>query len=174
MKPKNPNNISSWKFQLTDPNGEVISIPLTGTFNTRRLLHTAVMSHILIYDEATKGGYTKKAREEADLYKVDLSTYMLMVIDHQMCLTNRAIDCWNDGLGDKIHEAMGKVDGYIKHVPLVVRKHVETAIQKITPSRSKTLGGCSSCGGSRVFHPYENPLGRAGTVNRWTKRGGKK
>jgi hypothetical protein len=169
VRPKNPNNVSSWKFQLTDPSGILLTIPNIGTFNTKAQLHAAVMSHIRVFDEVTKGGYTKLIREEADKWKETLDQYMGRVIDHQLCVTNRAVDCWNEGLGDQIHEVMGKVDGYVKKTPEVVRKKVEAAIQRITPSRSKSFGGCSACGGSRVFHPYENPLGRAGTVNRWTK-----
>jgi len=129
------------------------------------------MSHIRVFDEVTKGKYTKLIREEAAKYNETMEVYMLRVIDHQMCLTNKAIDCWK-GVGDVVHNVLGKVDGYVKHTPMVVRKKVEAAIQRITPSRSKSFGGCSACGGSRVFHPYENPLGRAGTLNR--KLGGKK
>lgn len=170
MRPKNPNQVSNWKFQLTDPSGVVLTIPNVGSYNTRRLLHIAVLSHIRIFDEVTKGKYTKKTREEAEKWGEDFETYMLRVIDHQLCLTNRAVQCWSDGLGDAIHEQMGKIDGYVKHVPLVIRRKVETAIQKITPSKSKTLKACATCGGTKVFQPYENNLGRAGTLNRWTKK----
>ena len=170
MRPKNPNNVSSWRFNLVDPEGIELSIPNIGTYNTRELLFNAVMSYVRVYDEVTKGGYTKKAREEAEKWGVSFEVYMRKVIDHQMCLTNRAIDCWSDGLGDDLHKALGKVDGYVKRTPAIVRKTVQAAIQKLTPSKSATFGGCSSCGGSRVFRPYENNLGRAGRMNNLFKK----
>jgi len=105
--------------------------------------------------------------------KLDISPgkYIMAAIEHQICL--RESDpkqmCWNGGIGDKIHTLAGDIDRAIAKAPSIISKvgiaAVKAATLVTTGKAHRKLGTCSTCGGTRVFSPNANNLGRAGTLN---------
>lgn len=170
MRVANPNQVTNWRFFLIDPNGEEVIIPPEGGHSTKDKLVRQVMSYIGMYDNITSREYSKEQRALALEAGKSFEEYISKLVEHQVCIRNKSVKCFNDGVGDKIHEAMGKVDGYIEKAPLPVRKIIERMVASVTPSRSKTLGGCGGCGGTRVMSPNRNNLGRAGRLNRLFNR----
>lgn len=171
MTLKEPAKFSNWSFIVEDPEGKEIEIPSGGRYaNTLSQLTAAVLQHIAAYDGATNGEYSKNQRELADKEGVTFDKYIQMLIQHQICLRYKgSVPCWT-GLGDKIHLALSAVDGFVAKTPEVVRQRMERAIKVMTPSKSKTLGGCSACGGTRKMDPNANNLGRAGFLNRMMRK----
>ena len=151
---------------MEDMGGETVQVPPSGGVNTINALLTMVLSYIQTYDNHTAGEYSKQQRIYAEEYGLSFDAYILKLIEHQFCIRNKATTpCWSDGVGDSIHNALTKVDGWIEHTPEVVQQKVQAAIAFLTPSKSKTFGGCSVCGGSKVMSRSTNNLGRAGTLN---------
>lgn len=166
MRVANPNKVASWSFQLIDPEGEEITIPSTGGMNNLQALKMAVLSHIQVYDNATGEEYSKEQKRLAEEAGKSFEQYIGQLIEHQMCLRfKNQIQCWNEGVGDSIHNALSAVDGYVAKTPEPIRRMVERAISVITPSKSVTFSGCSACGGTHVMNPRKNNLGRAGKLN---------
>ena len=153
---------------MIDMGGQEIVIPPSGGANTLSQLLTQVLSYIQIFDGHTDGEYSKAQRALAEEAGITFDRYMLRLIEHQFCVNNaaRGIKCWSDGVGDTIHSALTVVDGWVAKTPEVIRNRIQNAIERITPSRARTFGGCSACGGSRVMDPRINNLGRAGRLNR--------
>lgn len=166
MRVKHPNKISNWQFTLINPAGEEITV---GPHSSLNSLLDQVMSYIEVYDGMTDREYSKKQRQLAMESGIDFRKYMLQLTEHQMCLNfrNKGVECWSSGLGDDTHNLLAKVDGFVEKIQSApVKRIISRAIEIITPSKSKTLGGCSSCGGSRVMKPESDNLGRAGRLNR--------
>ncbi len=150
---------------MTDPAGEEITVPQTGT-NTLPSLLNIVMSLIAAYDNATNQEYSKVQRELAEAEGTDFREYIGKIIEHQLCLRMVGrVDCWNDGYGDKLHSKLSAVDGFVEYTPPLIRKALQFAVSKITPSRSRSFSGCAACGGTMVFSPELDNLGRAGKWN---------
>lgn len=166
MRIKNINQIGEWRFYLENPEGEEVVVPPSGWFNTLQQLKEAVLSYIDIYDTATGGAYSKEIRRDAEKEGLSLDAYMIKLIEHQFCLRNSGIKCWSSGVGDTIHSILSKVDGFIEKASPAVRGKMQDAIERVTPSHSRTFGGCSVCGGSRVMKSSGSNLGRAGRFNR--------
>lgn len=95
------------------------------------------------------------------------------IVEHQICLRmpNPSQDCWNSGVGDEIHHAwmkpfLSKVSDAVSKVEsgagnITLKKFASTLKKKI-----KLASNCSSCGGTTVYVPGVNNLGRAGTLNK--------
>lgn len=169
MRVKDVSKVSQWSFQLIDPDGNEVRIPNEGGFSSLQQVTGAVLSYITVYDNATKGEYSKNLQEEADKLDLDLRGYLSKLIQHQLCLTNKAVACWSDGFGDNIHRLLGKVDSYVEKAPAKVKQLMQTAISRMTPSRARSFSSCGACGGTRVMDPKVNNLGRAGRFNRFGK-----
>lgn len=167
MRVADHNKVSKWNFLMEDMAGNEVQVPPSGGTNTLPQLLTLVLSYIQTYDNHTAGEYSKLQRQFAEEDGLSFNAYMVKLIEHQFCLRNSGkVKCWNSGAGDIIHNALSKVDGWVEHTPNVIQQKVQRAIEFITPSKSKTLGGCAVCGGSRVMSPNVNNLGRAGTLNK--------
>lgn len=172
MRVKNPNQIGTWSFRMLDPEGNTIMVPPSGTLNSIGELLGQVMAHFRIYDSATNGRYSEKQREFADKQGMTFDEFMIQLIEHQMCINGMGqVPCWSGGLGDDIHNVMKGVDKAISKAPFKLQQAAQVLISKLTPSGSRTLSGCSSCGGTPVMDPNANNLGRAGTVNNKVRRG---
>jgi hypothetical protein len=169
MRIKDPNKITSWHFNLLDPEGIEVRVPAEGGLNSLHHLISRVNSYIQVYDQGTDGAYSKLLREEADKHKITFDKYISKLIQHQMCLT-QPIACWSDGFGDDLHSLAGKVDSFVEKAPAPVRRIMQNAIARLTPSKARAFSSCGTCGGTRVMNPQANNLGRAGTVNRFTRR----
>ena len=169
MRIANPQQVTHWKFYLKDPNDQEVMIPSDGVHTHKDRLLNQVLSYINMYDNVTSNEYSKEQRALAAQAGRDFEGYIGQLIENQMCLRNKWIKCYTDGVGDKIHEAMGKVDGYIEKAPAPVRKVIQKMIASVTPSKTKSFGGCGACGGTRIMSPRGNNLGRAGTLNRFLK-----
>lgn len=151
---------------MEDPEGNAIQVPPSGAFGNIDELHAAVIQYMQIFDGVTNGEYTKIQRGLAESHKLQFTDYIMELIQHQMCVRNvGSIPCWSSGLGDSLHAAAGVVDSAIKVLPAPLRTGMQKMIAKVTPSRSPTLSGCQSCGGTGTFKSGENNLGRAGKVN---------
>jgi len=167
MRVQNPNQIASWNFHIIGPDGEEVIIPPERGMPTIGKITNAVMSHIGVWDAHTDNEYSQVQRQLAEESGMEFKAYIMKLIEHQMCLRNKSsIKCWNDGAGDSIHNMLSKVDNYVEKTPEPIRRLVGAAIAKITPSRTRSFGGCAACGGSRVMSPNQDNLGRAGKVNR--------
>lgn len=160
--------VTNWNFIMEDPSGNEVMVPPERGLPNLAALTAMVLSYINIYDNATQNQYSLKQRELAAQAGKPFESYIRKVIEHQFCLRNKnqGVDCWSDGLGDDIHNTLSKVDGFVEKAPTAIRNVIEKAISAITPSRSKSFGGCSSCGGGRSFSPSQDNLGRAGKLNR--------
>jgi hypothetical protein len=166
MRVKDHNKVSSWNFFMEDMSGETVQVPPQGGTNTIQELLTLVLSYIQTYDNHTNNEYSKQQRIYAEEDGLSFNAYMIKLIEHQFCLRNsNTTPCWSGGVGDTIHNALTKVDGWIEHTPEVLQQKVQAAISFLTPSKSKTFGGCSVCGGSKVMSRSSNNLGRAGKLN---------
>ena len=171
MRVKNPNTVSNWKFYIEDLEGNEVVIPNGPGLNRVTDLIPLVLSHIAVYDNHSSNEYSKEQRRLAEEAYPNVGNsfekYLLKLIEHQMCLRNKTtIQCWSEGTGDDIHNALSAVDGWVAKTPQVIKNIVQVGIARITPSHSKTFGGCSACGGSRTMSPKINNLGRAGRLNR--------
>ena len=167
MRVQNPNQIGNWSFRMLDPEGNTIMVPPNGTTNSVGELLNQVLAYISIYDSGTEGSYSKKQREFAEREGISFEDFLLKLIEHQMCINHRGqVPCWSDGLGDDIHNFMMGVDKKIAKAPKALSHRIQGLISKMTSGGSRTLGGCSSCGGTTVMNPQADNLGRAGTVNR--------
>lgn len=171
MYPKNVDQIGAWTFSLLTPEGVESMVPPAGSFSTLTELTQAVVAIINIYDEATEGKYSQKQRAFALSQGLEFTDFIRSAIQHQLCLRNKgSIACWNDGLGDKLHEAAGKVDAFIdKTFTGKLKQRIQTFVMAVTPSHTPTLSGCSTCGGTTTFDPNADNSGRAGKVSRATR-----
>ena len=166
MRVKNHQEVTAWNFVMITPDGTEQVVPQIGTSNLPTLLRI-VISLISAYDGATDGEYSKEQRLLAEEEGTEFETYISKVIEHQLCLRmSGRIPCWNDGYGDKLHSKLSAVDGYIENTPALIRNALTFAVSKITPSKSRSFGGCSSCGGTFAFNPSVDNLGRAGQMNK--------
>jgi hypothetical protein len=165
---KDKSRFSEWTFIIVTPTGEDQIIPPTGYSNSKESLLNTVLTIISTYDSVSDGEYSKRLRELAEQSDVSFAVYIGMLIEHQLCLRlgGNRLPCWNDGLGDRIHEMMKPIDSFVANTPEPVKKVLQRAIERITPSKSKTLSGCSACGGSKRMNPNDDNLGRAGKLNR--------
>lgn len=88
------------------------------------------------------------------------------IVEHQVCMRqgDPKSACWSDGAGDSLHHWVAK--------PILskVASAADAVGLKPLARAARRVRGCSSCGGSRVYVSGENPLGRAGTLNRALKR----
>lgn len=169
---KNPSQ-TKLNFIMVEP---VSSRDITLAAGTLDELKRIVIAQISQFDSNSNGEYSKKAREEAAALKLQWPAYINKVIQHQICLRSEDASriCWDDGYGDKLHHLAGKIDNGIDKLPAglggIAAKAVMLATKVATGKSSKRLGGCSVCGGTKKFNPYEKrQLGRAGVVNDLTK-----
>lgn len=170
MTPKNASQIGSWTFRMKDLEGKEIVVPPSGHFNNVTALLTAVLEYIRTFDSISNGEYSKKQQAFAQEQGYSFPDFMMSAILHQMCVNNKgAIPCWNDGVGDRIHEAAGKIDGFIQALPEGISKRMKKVVQAITPSHVPRFSNCATCGGTPVFDPNQDNSGRAGKVNRMFK-----
>lgn len=160
-------NVSGWTFSMEDPAGVVFEVPGNpqGANSLEECLGLT-MEYIDAYDNATNGEYSRNQRSLALDASMDFRSFMRKLIEHQMCLRGKA-ECYQDGLGDKLHNVMTKVDAVVASAPGPLKKVAESIIAAITPSHTTTLGGCSRCGGTRTFQKNKDNLGRAGRLNRF-------
>lgn len=169
MTIKDTSKFSSWFFYMIDPytNGE-IRIPAgpTPSGGIHQLVH-AVITQMNEFDRVSNNSYSAKARSRAAELNITFEQYMTQVVHHQLCLRNSHIAglCYSNGIGDSIHELLSGVDKVVDKLPEALKDKVKKVIQKITPSRTSTLGGCSVCGGTRSFSSKKDNLGRAGRLN---------
>lgn len=164
MRVKNPNQVSKWSFLIIDPSGNEVVVPPSDPCNSVGRLHGMVMGVINVYDNITGGEYSKKQRELASAKNMDFEDYVFKLIENQMC-SRFKIDCWSEGIGDDIHNVLSKVDDFIEHTPAPVRKVMQAVVAKVTPSKTKRFGSCSSCGGTRAMNPSVDNLGRKDKLN---------
>lgn len=170
MTIKDTSKFSQWFFYMIDPYtlGEIRvpagSNPSPGIHQ----LVSVVIAQMNEFDFASNNSYSLKARERAAELNLTFEQYMTQLVHHQICLRNSHIPglCYANGIGDSIHELLSGIDGIVAKLPSVLQEGVKKVVQKITPSKTKTLGGCSVCGGSRSFSPKEDNLGRAGRLNK--------
>lgn len=172
MKIKDHNKFIHWIFHVKSPiDNKDLCLPI-GCKPAKNLLNLTqvVLNQMNEFDKITNNDYTKKGREIAESYKMEFPTYMMEVIEHQLCLRsfNPKQECWSSGAGDRLHQAFSSIDVAISNpnVPKAVQRIYARVVQKITPSKSKTLGGCSRCGGTRIYDPKERNEGRAGRMNK--------
>jgi hypothetical protein len=155
---------------MIDPKGEEVAVPPSGVSSSKQKLLNQVLSYIGMYDNITGNEYSKEQRRLAEEAGMPFDQYIGKLIEHQLCLRSKSIKCFNDGVGDAVHEVMGKIDGFVERAPKPIKLLIQKVFAEVTPSKSRTLGGCSACGGSRIMAPRANNLGRAGTMNRLFRR----
>lgn len=172
MQIKNHNTFSKWKFFFKDLEGNDLSFPMSGGYSPNlHALALEVESQFEVFDVATDRKYTELIRKEAKALSKDYLDYIKILIEHQICLRhdNNNDLCWNDGLGDRLHEISGKVDHMISKFPAPLKKMAEAAVKVATKAATgkaqKKLGVCGTCGGTDSFDPNKKNLGRAGSLN---------
>ena len=173
MKIKEHQNFTKWKFYFKDLEGGTLSFPKSGGYSPNlHELATEAAAQFEIFDTDTEGKYTRLIRKQAEHLGVDYLEYLKVIIEHQLCLrheTEARELCWNDGLGDKLHEFSGKIDHAIETFPKPLKKLAQAAVvvatKAATRKGNKKLGGCGTCGGTETFDPDTNNLGRAGSLN---------
>lgn len=169
MTIKDHTRFGEWKFYLVDPvTGADLKIPI-GEPKTQSLpaLVQLVAAQMEEFDRITDNKYSAKARQEASNKGMNLNQYISLLIEHQICVrsSNSSDLCWSNGVGDVVHGLFTKVDGLVANLPAPLKRIAASIIEKITPSSSQTLGGCSSCGGTRSFTPDASNRGRVGKLN---------
>ncbi len=168
MRVKDHSQVGNWTFVLENPDGDQLTLPPGDKgFNRLSQLRENVLAVIELYDESTGGEYSKKQRELAAQLQMSFPDYITKVIEHQFCLRMHGkVKCWSDGVGDTLHNAIGKIDDLQAKVSPVMRKAIQSVTARVTPSRSTTFRGCGRCGGTKSFSPKSDNLGRAGKLNR--------
>lgn len=173
---KNPNQVQL-RFFVEDPvTKKEVVVPADGRgASSISELAKLVILQFIEYDRVTNGEFTKKSRKEASELKLQYSNFITKVVQHQICLRVGGEDpmriCYNDGIGDRLHEFAGKVDKVVAAAPRAVRV-VGQALTKIVTKGSRTLRGCNGCGGTKTFRMGDKrTLGRAGKVNEVMKGG---
>lgn len=165
---KNPSKHDA-RFRMIDP---ISKQQFTLRAKSFPDLTTAVIKQMEEFDRVTNGEYSKPAKKEAENLKLQYRAFINKLCQHQVCLNlaDPMVYCYNDGYGDALHEVAGKIDDKIKSLPTPLKKIAETLVQAatftVTGKPIKRLGGCSSCGGTKVYDPSQNrQLGRAGKIN---------
>jgi hypothetical protein len=166
---KNKSAFGEWKFFLIHPeNGSELKLPIDRE-NAQSIseITQIVVAQMTEFDRISGGQYTSKAKEEAASRNISFPAYVNLLIQHQICLKNGGNNiCWEGGIGDTIHKMFSKIDGLVAKMPKALQSAAAAVFKAVTPSGSRTLGGCSSCGGTKTFNPNVNNLGRAGTLNK--------
>lgn len=103
---------------------------------------------------------TEKTRLTFLAQSIPFPDNMQEIIEHQICIRqpNPPEACWSSGFGDDLHSLI---------VPFVkkIADKLEAGKNAKLASRLRKVSDCSSCGGTSVFDPNVNNLGRAGKVN---------
>lgn len=166
MRIKDHRNFAYWVFFIKgEP--EDIRVPTEGYASNILDLEAMVRAQFANLPDVD---WNEKLKEEAHMNGIREDEILREIIQHQICLRNPGIQCWNSGIGDKIHEIAGKIDRVAEKTPLrnLYKTAVKAVTKQISEKPSTTLGGCGSCGGSRSYNPNaRNNLGRAGKVNRF-------
>lgn len=144
MRLKNPNRTpqGGFVFYYVLPDQSEGRIPVTGSANGIKAL--AVLARAILPPQ----GITVPQNIEE-------------IIEHQICLRqpNPTSACWKSGIGDSLHHSIFK--------PL--SEKLASAISSFAPkaaARVRSIGGCSSCSGTKTYDQRRNNLGRAGTLNK--------
>jgi hypothetical protein len=160
---KNTNTFNNWKFTLLAPNKE--EIVLRG--KNMHDLANIIIRQIAQWD-ADGYEYSKEPRKEAETLGVDWYNYITRNIQHQICLTLPAGQCWS-GLGDNLHSFFKGIDSMVASLPSPARS-IGRAVTKImtlaaTGKAQPKFGGCRTCGGGRRFQNDTHNLGRKERLN---------
>lgn len=173
MRLKDHQSFGEWKFFMLNPiDGSDLKIPIDAKVaQSLASLVQIVVAQMHEFDLITDGLYTAKAKEEADKKSISFPAYVSLLVEHQICIKsgNSSDLCWSNGIGDDIHTMFSKIDGIVTSLPAPIQGLIKKVIVKLTPSSSQTLGGCSACGGTKVYDPVVSNLGRAGKLNDLTK-----
>lgn len=99
---------------------------------------------------------------------VEVPPNLQEIIEHQICVrfSKPSEYCWNSGIGDEIHNQWA--------VPFLDRMATLTSslgvVGQVVAKAVQKIKGCQSCGGTRTYKQGANNLGRAGSLNKLSKK----
>ena len=153
------------------PQGKEVVIPIGTKVSNVFQLTEVVKKQINQFDSETSAKYSEKPRMEAKSLGYDWYGYLRKVVENQICMRLQEPEkkCWL-GLGDNLHGFAHKIDGKIEKLPRTAKKISERIVQAATKiatgTANKKLGGCTTCGGRKVFAPAKDNLGRKERLNK--------
>lgn len=98
------------------------------------------------------------------------------IVEHQICLRqpNPLESCWSGGLGDDIHHKwispfLSKVEK-LSDKMVKGRKGIFAKVVAAVGGVARAIRKCGDCGGRKTYEQGKNNLGRAGTLNRISRK----
>ena len=167
MKLKKPLQYGTWSFYIGEK--DEYRVPVEGFARSRQALVSAVYLMLQHLSKQGKPEYLARATEEAAKMKVDITEYLKMVVEHQICVRAPSKDlCQSSGLGDKLHSFVAAIDSVTERAPSPIKTAYQSVAKVVTKAISgeakPKLSSCRSCGGTKSFSGKMFNLGRAGRM----------